>query len=97
MPHGKRTTTAGMVICRQRPATASGILFVTLEDETDFANLVVRIRVQERFRMPLVRSGFLLARGVIERAGAVVHLLVTSVEDVSQLHVDLALHSRDFR
>jgi error-prone DNA polymerase len=66
----------GIVIVRQRPETANGITFVSLEDETGIANLVVMPDVYERFR-PLVRNApFLIARGRVERTGAVVNLQV---------------------
>jgi error-prone DNA polymerase len=66
----------GLVIVRQRPETAHGITFVSLEDETGIANLVVMPDVYERFR-PLVRGApFLLARGRVERSGGVVNLRV---------------------
>ncbi len=67
---------AGLVIVRQRPETAKGITFVSLEDETGIANLVVMPDVYERFRPLVRRAPFLLARGRIERTGAVVNLQV---------------------
>jgi error-prone DNA polymerase len=70
---------AGLVIVRQRPETAKGIVFVSLEDETGIANLVVMPDVYERCR-PVVRgSPFLLARGQVERSGKVVNVRVDSV------------------
>ncbi len=73
--HGKRTRYAGMVICRQRPATASGVTFMTLEDETGFVNLVVWKQVFEKFDI-LIRTASLL--GVVGRLQSehdVVHLV----------------------
>ena len=68
-----------MVIVRQRPETAGGIVFVSLEDETGIANLVVMPDVYERFR-PVVRGApFLLARGRVERSGKVVNVRVDSL------------------
>ncbi len=70
---------AGMVVVRQRPEAASGIVLVSLEDETSIANLVVMSDVYERYR-PVVRgSPFLLARGRIERNGLVVNVCVESM------------------
>ena len=67
---------AGLVICRQRPHSASGVTFVTLEDETGFINLVVWRQVAERFQ-PILRSVALLAAsGRVQREGGCVHLLV---------------------
>jgi error-prone DNA polymerase len=66
---GFRVLAAGVVICRQQPATASGVVFMTLEDETGFINLVVFRHVFERFRLAALHSSILLASGKIERAG----------------------------
>jgi len=67
---------AGMVIVRQRPETAKGITFVSLEDETGIANLVVMPDIYERYRPLVRRAPFLLARGRVERTGSVVNLQV---------------------
>jgi len=79
LPDRAPVEVAGLVIVRQRPETARGIVFVSLEDETGIANLVVTPDVYERFR-PVVRGApFLLARGRVERSGAVVNVRVDSV------------------
>jgi len=64
--HGKQVTTAGLVICRQRPGTASGIVFVTLEDEHGFVNLVLWAKVFERYRRVATSSGLLLVKGRVD-------------------------------
>jgi len=70
---------AGLVIVRQRPSTASGIVFASLEDETGIANLVIMPDVYERFR-PLVRGApFIVAQGRVERNGKVVNVRVRSL------------------
>jgi error-prone DNA polymerase len=66
---GQRVAVAGVVTCRQQPATASGVVFITLEDETGFLNLVLWSRVYEEYRMPARHAAILLARGTIERQG----------------------------
>ena len=71
---------AGIVICRQRPQTASGVVFVTLEDETGFINLILYARIFERFRHVATTSTLLLAHGKIEREGEVVYVVVNRVE-----------------
>jgi error-prone DNA polymerase len=77
---GDRVAVGGMVITRQRPPTAKGMVFITLEDETGIANLILTPPVYERLR-PLARDEHLLvARGKIERAGAVVNLRVEELE-----------------
>jgi error-prone DNA polymerase len=65
--HGQRVSVAGLVICRQQPGTASGVVFITLEDETGFSNLVLFRQVYERLRLAARYSTLLIARGVLER------------------------------
>ena len=84
-PHGKKTAVAGLVLVRQRPATAAGILFITLEDETGVANLVVRPAIYERYRKALRHSVALVAWGKVERQGQVVHLLVERAANLTEL------------
>ncbi|WP_457836106.1 OB-fold nucleic acid binding domain-containing protein, partial [Staphylococcus aureus] len=67
MPHGARASAAGLVICRQRPGTASGVVFVTMEDETGFLNLVLWAKVFEAQRHVATTSSLLVAHGSIER------------------------------
>jgi error-prone DNA polymerase len=66
--HGTSVNVAGVVLCRQQPATASGVVFMTLEDETGFVNLVVFRRVFEEYLLPARHSALLFARGTLERA-----------------------------
>ncbi len=80
---GARITVAGLVTIRQRPATAKGIIFVTLEDETGVINLVVRPPVFERHSRPLLAAVLLAASGRVEREGLVIHLIAHSLEDRS--------------
>jgi error-prone DNA polymerase len=96
LAHGERVRTAGLVVNRQRPGTASGVTFVTLEDETGHVNLVVWSRVAERQRRALLASRLLAVAGRVEREGAVVHVVVRRLEDLSGLIGDLRAHSRDF-
>ncbi len=66
---GDRVEVAGVVTCRQQPATASGVVFITLEDETGFLNLVLWNRVYEEYRLPARHASIMLARGTIQRQG----------------------------
>jgi error-prone DNA polymerase len=93
---GQRARYAGIVICRQRPATASGITFMTLEDETGFVNLVVHEAVYERHKLLARTQGFLGVSGRIQREGEVVHLIARAlwVPPLAEPLVDLG--SRDF-
>jgi error-prone DNA polymerase len=92
-PHGSRVSTAGMVICRQRPQTASGVVFLTLEDETGFVNLILWAKTFERWRDVATTSSMLVARGKVERQGEVVYVVPDRLE---KLAFDLPSMSRDF-
>src|SRR5712692_2931944 len=94
--HGSTARVAGLVTCRQRPDTASGVIFVTLEDETGCLNVVVWNRLAERQRSELLGARLLGVQGVIERDGEVVHLVARHLFDHSALLGPLAAASRDF-
>ncbi|WP_300454035.1 error-prone DNA polymerase [Accumulibacter sp.] len=87
---------AGIVSCRQRPGTASGIVFVTLEDETGLANIVVHSRLVERQRRELLGARLLGVLGQVQREGEVVHLVAKRLVDLSPLLGRLPTASRDF-
>jgi error-prone DNA polymerase len=96
LPDRAPVEVAGLVIVRQRPETAAGIVFVSLEDETGIANLVVMPDVYERFR-PVVRgAAFLLARGRVERNGQVVNVRVSSLAPLA-LAPSVGDRARSFR
>ncbi len=95
-PHGRRIAVAGLVLVRQRPATASGIVFMTLEDESGIANLIIRPSVYERFRLAARHGVAILARGTVERQGAVVHVLTQALQTLDDEMIDLVIASRDF-
>lgn len=80
-PHGHRAAVAGVVLCRQRPGTARGVLFMTLEDETGRADLIVRPHIYTTYRRLALHAGLVIARGRVERQGLVVHLLVERFEE----------------
>jgi error-prone DNA polymerase len=82
LPHGRRVRTAGLVITRQRPGTASGVIFITLEDETGVANLIVWPKVFERFRAPVLGAQLLGVDGPLQRQGEVVHVLALRLVDL---------------
>ncbi|MBX3673996.1 MAG: error-prone DNA polymerase [Burkholderiales bacterium] len=94
--HGQWIRTSGIVTCRQRPATASGVLFVTLEDETGFVNLVVWSDIVERNRRPILGSRLLAVGGQVQKEGLVVHVLARRFEDLSALLGELRTTSHDF-
>ncbi len=108
---GELVSVAGVVICRQQPGTASGVVFITLEDEVGFANLILWRAVYDQFRLPARHSSILLAHGEVERqvradgsnlhqAGhadaAVIHVIVRSLERLDIPGRDIHAVSRDF-
>ncbi len=88
---------AGIVLLRQRPSTSKGITFVTIEDETGTANLVVHVKTWERFRKITRHSQAWIVHGKVECKHTVIHVVVRRVEDLSTRLATLALKSRDFR
>ena len=81
-PEGSRVAVAGVVLVRQRPSTAGGIVFMTLEDETGIANLVLKPKVYRRRRRVARHEAACVAIGRIERRGDVVHLVVSRLEPI---------------
>jgi error-prone DNA polymerase len=94
--HGQLARACGIVTVRQQPATASGVIFVTLEDETGTVNVVVWRHVRERYRQALLRSRLLAVYGVWQREGEVRHLIAQHLRDLTPLLGRLATTSRDF-
>jgi len=95
-PHGRWVEVAGVVLIRQRPGTASGIVFMTIEDETGIANLIVRPEVFERYRAAARHAAVVRAWGWVERGGEVVHVRVSGMADISAATLSPATRSRDF-
>jgi error-prone DNA polymerase len=100
-PAGKQVRIAGLVLVRQRPSTAKGIVFMTIEDESGAANLIFRPKVYERLRPTVRHATLVLVAGKVERREGVVHVLVRDARDLSG---DLSsgdsavpVHSRDYR
>jgi len=109
---GRLVTVAGLVLVRQRPGSASGVVFVTLEDETGIANLVVWPDTFERFRADLMGATLMSCQGRLQREGLVIHVVAERLIDLSKrlsrlnapaihsLHQsgsELAVRSHDFR
>jgi len=95
-PHGRLVRTAGIVIGRQRPDTASGVVFVTIEDETGATNVIVWRDLGDRQRRELLGARLLGVYGKVEREGAVVHVLAGHLVDMTPLLGALTTRSRDF-
>ncbi len=87
---------AGLVTGRQRPGTASGVTFVTLEDETGNINIVVWLETARRQRKPLLTARLLHVKGVIEREGDIIHVMAGKLSDLSHLINSLPVSSRNF-
>jgi error-prone DNA polymerase len=84
---GRRVAVAGLVLVRQRPGTAKGVIFLTLEDETGIVNVVVWPKVFENNRRVLMTAQFLAVRGKIEREGLVIHVVAEELIDLTgELH-----------
>ncbi|MEN8918869.1 MAG: error-prone DNA polymerase [Octadecabacter sp.] len=79
----KRTAVCGLVITRQRPGTASGVVFLTLEDETGVSNVIVWPKVYEQYRRTVMGGRLLRVHGFLQREGSVVHLIAQHIEDMS--------------
>lgn len=94
--HRRFARVAGLVTGRQRPGTASGVVFLTLEDETGNSNIVVWKSVQERCREALLRGKLLIVKGVVETEQKVTHLIAGELIDCSHYLQDTRLTSRDF-
>ncbi len=94
--HGDSIAVAGVVVGRQRPQTASGVTFVTLEDEHGMVNVVVWRDLAERQRRALVGSQLLKVSGRLEQEKGVRHLIARRLEDISPLLQGLDVRSRDF-
>lgn len=87
---------AGLVLVRQRPGTAKGITFVTLEDETGTANLIVRMEVWERFYQVARTAPGFIAHGRLQKHKEIIHVLVSKLENLSNALRETRLSSRDF-
>jgi error-prone DNA polymerase len=95
-PHGRIAHTAGIVVGRQRPDTASGVVFVTLEDETGSTNVIVWRDISDRQRRELLGARLMAVHGRVEREGIVVHLIAGRLVDLTPLLGSLPTRSRDF-
>jgi len=96
MAHGKPVRTAGIVLMRQRPGTASGVTFLTMEDETGQVNIIVWERIGDEFRRALLQSRLLEVHGELQRQEGVMHVVARRLIDRSALLGELITRSRDF-
>lgn len=97
MTTDRRVKVAGLVLMRQRPSTANGITFVTLEDETGVANLVVFPSVWQHFRQTARFATVMMATGRLQREGDVIHVVCERLDDVSEMLEQIDPKTRNFR
>jgi error-prone DNA polymerase len=95
-PHGRWVRVVGLVLLRQRPGTASGVVFETIEDETGTANLILWSHIYDRYRPAARHAALLQAEGYVQREGQVVHVLAKRLFDLSHLLHGYEVRSRDF-
>jgi error-prone DNA polymerase len=96
LPNDTKITTAGLVICRQRPGSAGNVVFVTLEDETGQINVVVWPHLAERQAKELLKARLLAVQGTVQQEDGVLHLIASKLEDLSSWLGALTTQSRDF-
>ncbi|MEV5407142.1 OB-fold nucleic acid binding domain-containing protein, partial [Streptomyces albidoflavus] len=82
--NGERITVGGIILVRQRPDSASGVIFITIEDETDIAKLIVRPPLFERLRRPIMSASMIACRGLVQRQGSVIHVVAEHMIDLSE-------------
>ncbi len=97
MTHGRLVRVAGLIVLRQRPGTAKGITFVTMEDETGSINIVVRPKVWEAHYLICKQSNAWLVHGTLESREGVIHVVASFIEDLTDSLGPLQVPSRDFR
>lgn len=97
MSNGQGINVAGLVITKQRPGTASGVTFVTLEDETGQINLIVWKQVAEQYRAALLNARLLGVSGELQIEGKVIHVIARQLFDHTEMLGGLSVRSRDFR
>lgn len=82
---GARVAVAGLVLVRQRPGTAKGVIFLTLEDEFGICNVIVWKNVYERFRRAVIAGRLVKVTGRVQRQSGVTHVIAEQVEDISEM------------
>ncbi len=94
---GTSVCVAGLVITKQRPGTASGVTFVTLEDETGHVNLILWKKIAEQYRAALLNARLMGVRGELQIEGRVIHVIARQLVDHTEMLGNLVVTSRDFR
>jgi error-prone DNA polymerase len=97
LPSGRHIRVAGLVITKQRPGTASGVIFITLEDETGCTNLIVWKKIAEEQRNVLLHARLMGVEGELQKEGKVIHVIARKLIDHSDLLGELTVRQRNFR
>ena len=97
LPTGRHVHVAGLVITKQRPGTASGVTFVTLEDESGYINLIVWKKIADEQRDALLNARLMGVDGELQIEGKVVHVIARKLHDHSALLGELQVRQRNFR
>jgi len=95
VPNGRRVTVAGLVLVRQRPGSASGVIFMTLEDETDIANAVVWPKIFERFRPVVLGARLTAVTGPVQSESGVIHVVAERLLDLTPMLAALSADAGD--
>ncbi|MGD9558385.1 MAG: OB-fold nucleic acid binding domain-containing protein [Mangrovibacterium sp.] len=85
LKNGMFVKVCGLITVRQHPSTAKGVLFITIEDETGFANLVVWTKIFEKYRKEILQSRLLLVTGKLQVEGEVIHVVVRSCQNLNEI------------
>lgn len=96
LPDRQAVRVAGLVTCRQRPQTAAGVTFLTIEDETGFANIVIWSQLADRLRRIVQEAGMVVVHGQLQQSDGVIHVVARQLFDVSHSLQGMVLRSRDF-
>jgi error-prone DNA polymerase len=90
IPQGRRITVAGLVLVRQRPGSAKGVIFLTLEDEKAIANIIVWPKTFERYRPLVLGARFIRVTGKLQSESGVIHIVADRIEDLTSWLADLS-------
>ena len=92
---GARATVSGLVTCRQRPGSANGVIFMTIEDETAMANIIVWPKTFERLRPIVLGARYVSVRGKVQEESGVIHVVAEHIEDLTHLLAQLTEHGAE--
>jgi single-strand DNA-binding protein len=93
LPHeGARVAVAGLVVLRQRPGTAKGVIFITLEDEFSTCNVIIWQKIYQQFRRAVIAARLMRVTGRLQRQAGITHIIAEQIEDISPLLDEIVLH-----